>query len=421
MTALSDSNAYRKIQHRILLLLFFAITINILDRQVLSLVAPVLRDELHLSNTQYGTIVFCFLLGMGVGQVPAGALIDRYGARRGLAMLIVWWSTANLAHAFMRTVLQFGAMRFLLGIGECGNYSAGIKVIGQWFPPHRRALAAGLFNGGSLIGAIIAPPLVTWLLLHYGWQSAFLLPSAAGLLWLLPWLRTYWEPWRHPGLHGAVPPPPPQTTADQPGAAALLAMPAVWGVVLMRAFTGPVSHFYWYWLPEYLKHGRGMSLETIGATAWMPFLAGAIGNIGGGWASGALMSRGWTAQNARTALISAATLGCLSAVLVPLSPTPAAALALICIASLSINAFSANHMGVIIDLFPQNVLARIAGMTGVGDNVISMAAMLLTGVVVDRFSYTPVFIVVGCMPVLALAAYFTLARPKIGMARSAEL
>jgi ACS family hexuronate transporter-like MFS transporter len=412
---------YSRLQRQILLLLFFAITINILDRQVLSLVAPVLREQLHLSSTQYGTIVFCFLLGMAIGQVPAGALLDRIGARRGLAFLIVWWSTANLAHAFMRTVLQFGAMRVLLGIGECGNYSAGIKVIGQWFPPERRALAAGIFNGGSLAGAIIAPPLITMLTIRYGWQSAFLLPTAAGFLWVLPWLRTYWEPWRHPALGSSVPPPPEESSEAQPSVMTLLAIPAVWGVVLMRAFTGPVSHFYWYWLPEYLKHGRGMSLEAIGATAWMPFLAGAVGNIGGGWASGALISRGWSIKASRTALLTGATIGCLCAMLVPLAASPASALGLICVASLAINAFSANHLGVLTDLFPQRVLARVTGMTGVGDNLVSMVSMQMTGIIVDRFSYTPIFVAVGCMPLLALTGYLTLARPaKAVMARSAE-
>jgi ACS family hexuronate transporter-like MFS transporter len=398
------------------LLLFFAITINILDRQVLSLVAPVLREQLHLSNTQYGTIVLAFLLGMAIGQVPAGAILDRIGARIGLAVLIVWWSAANVAHAFMRTVLQFVTMRFLLGVGECGNYSAGIKVIGQWFPAERRALAAGFFNGGSLVGAIVAPPLVTYLMLRYGWQSAFLLPSVAGALWVVPWLMTYWEPWKHP----ALPESARQATlvrqqdddVAQPGTLELLAIPAVWGVILMRSFGAPVSHFYWYWLPEYLKHGRGMSLETIGLTAWMPFLAGGIGNIGGGWASGALMSRGWTAPSARGILLTGATIGCMPAVLVPLAPGPASALALICIASLSINVFAVNLLGVVTDLFPQRILARVMGLTGVGDNVMSMIAMQLTGIVVDRFSYTPVFIASSLLPALGLTAYFTLARRR---------
>jgi ACS family hexuronate transporter-like MFS transporter len=380
------------------LLLFLAITINVLDRQVLSLVAPVLRDQFGLSNTQYGVIVFAFLLGMAVGQVPIGVLIDRIGARRGLALIAAWWSAANLAHAFLSSVFQFSVMRFLLGVGECGNYSAGIKVIGQWFPPKDRALAGGFFNGGALLGAIIAPPLVTFVTLHYGWRAAFLIPSGAGALWLLPWLKTYREP---------------PAAKAQPAASAdryVLAKSTLWGVILMRSFGAPVGHFYWYWLPEYLKHGRGMSLEAIGLTAWLPFLAGGVGNIGGGWLSRALINRGWSLDAARKFVFIASTIVCLAAMLVPLAGSPASALALLCAASLAVNAYAANLIGLITDLFPHRMLARVTGLTGVGDNLMSMAAMFLTGVVVDRFSYTPVFLAAGILPLLGLAAFFVFIR-----------
>jgi ACS family hexuronate transporter-like MFS transporter len=388
----------RSPRQRILLLLFLAITINVLDRQVLSLVAPVLREQFGLSNTQYGVIVFAFLLGMAVGQFPIGALIDRIGARKGLALIASWWSAANLAHVFMRSVTQFSVMRFLLGFGECGNYSAGIKVIGQWFPPKDRALAGGFFNGGALAGAIIAPPLITYLTIHHGWRAAFLLPSAVGALWVVPWLRTYREPRdaKEQRAESAGPDP--------------LAKGALWGVILMRSFGAPVGHFYWYWLPEYLKHGRGMSLEAIGLTAWMPFLAGGAGNIGGGWLSRVLINRGWSLDAARKFVFIASTVVCLAAMLVPLAGGPASALALICAASLAVNAYAANLIGLITDLFPHRVLARVTGLTGVGDNVMSMAAMLLTGVVVDRFSYTPVFIVAGLLPILGLGSFFVLVR-----------
>jgi len=429
MAAPFHGRIYRRLQWGILLLLFFAITINILDRQVLSLVAPVLRDELHLSNTEYGAIVFCFLLGMAVGQLPIGLLLDRIGARRGLAAIVGFWSIANLAHAFMRTVFGFGAMRLLLGVGECGNYSGGVKVIGQWFRPRDRALAAGFFNGGSLAGAIAAPPLITWLMLHHGWRSAFVLPSFAGALWVLPWLKTYWEPWRHPSLPKEMRAEAAQqdasTTAPEPTTGSLLARQAVWGVILMRAFAAPVQHFYWYWLPEYLKHGRGMSLEAIGLTAWMPFVAGGAGNIGGGWLSRVLIGRGWSVDATRKLMLAATVAVCLVVVLVPFAPGPASALALICAASLALNAYAANLLGVLTDVFPQQMLARITGLTGIGDNGMSMIAMLLTGVVVDRFSYTPVFITAGIMPILGAACFFVLVqsvRPlsfKTGTAQSA--
>jgi MFS transporter, ACS family, hexuronate transporter len=398
----------------ILFLLFLAITINILDRQVLSLVAPVLRDELHLSNSQYGVIVFFFLLGMTLGQIPVGILVDRIGARRSFVAILAWWSLASLLHAFARSMTHFSALRLMLGLGECGTYSGGVKVIGQWFPQRERALAAGLFNSGSLAGAIVAPPLIVFLTLRYGWQAGFLLPSAVGLLWVIPWLKTYWEPWKHPRLSQTERAQATQATAAQTGIAppisTLLGIRAVWGVILMRAFGGPVTHFYWYWLPEYLKRERGMSLDMIGLFAWMPFFSGGVGNIGGGWLSSWLIARGWTVDRARkTACIAAGSLAFV-AVLVPASPGATSAITLICLASLGINAFAANLMGLLTDLFPQQILAKVSGMTGLGDSGMSMLVMLLTGVVVDRVSYYPVFIGAGLFPLISITALLTLVR-----------
>jgi ACS family hexuronate transporter-like MFS transporter len=413
MTAAEQQKPLRR-RWWVLLLLFAAITINILDRQVLSLVAPVLRDELGLSNTEYGAIVFCFLLGMTIGQIPVGMMIDRIGARLGFSLIIVWWSIANMLHAAARSMMQFSVLRFLMGLGECGSYSGGVKAISQWFPTRERALAGGIFNSGTLIGAIIAPPLVVFLTLKFGWHSAFLLPSGLGLLWILPWLRTYWEPWRHPRLTEEE-----RRTAEAARPAKnlgqtevrilpLLGVSAVWGVILMRTLGGPVTHFYWYWLPEYLKRERVMSLEMIGMFAWLPFFSGGLGNVGGGWFSSWLIRRGWTLDRARKAAFLLAVALCLVAVFVPAAPNAAWALLLICLASLGINAFAANLIGLLTDLFPEQLLARISGLTGVGDGTMGMITMLATGIVVDHFSYLPVFIAAGVLPLLALAALFIL-------------
>lgn len=401
----------------ILFLLVAAITINILDRQVLSLVAPVIRDEFGFSNTQYAIIVFCFLLGMMLGQVPAGTLMDRKGARFGFAVIVCWWSAANILHAFARSLLHFGIFRFLLGVGECGNYSGGIKVISQWFPARERALAGGIFNSGTLLGAMIAPPLIVFLTLRFGWRIAFILPSLMGFLWLAAWLRIYREPWRHPRLSEAQRRAAEQETqrgeagSSQLSVRPLLGLSATWGVILMRAFAGPVSHFYWYWLPEYLRRERGMSLEMIGLVAWLPFLFGDIGNIGGGWFSSWLIRRNWSADRARKTAISLAVVLCLAAVLVTRAPNLPWALVFICIATLGINAFAANLIGLLTDLFPERVLARVSGLTGAGDNGMGMIMMLLTGVVVDRFSYLPIFIAAGILPLLALTCMFVFVGP----------
>ena len=172
----------------VLALLFLSIAVNLLDRQVLSVLAPVIRDELRLSNSEYSYILFSFLLGLTLAQVPAGILIDRKGPRFGIPIIMLWWSAANGLHSLARSVADFCGLRFLLGVGECGNYSAGVKVISNWFPPRERALAGGLFNSGTVIGALAAPWLIVKLSSHFGWRMAFVVPSVLGVLWIVPWL-----------------------------------------------------------------------------------------------------------------------------------------------------------------------------------------------------------------------------------------
>ena len=219
----------------ILGLLFLSITINLLDRQVLSLVAPILRDQFHLSNTQYSYIVFSFLLGLTLSQMPAGLLMDRQGPRLGMALIMAWWSAANGLHALARSVASFSVFRFLLGVGESGNYSAGVKVIAEWFEPRQRALAGGIFNTGSVIGALAAPPLVIYLATRHGWQTAFLAPSLLGLAWVGPWLAVYRPSPRAADARAA---------GSQPSMMQMLGQREVWAALLGRALTGPVNHFY---------------------------------------------------------------------------------------------------------------------------------------------------------------------------------
>lgn len=404
--------ALHRLRGRIVFLLFLLIAICILDRQILSVLAPVLTTQLHLSNTQYGAILLCFLAGMTIGQIPVGILIDRVGARNGFVVIFCVWSLASVGHAFMHSAVQFGALRFLLGLAECGAYSGGTKVIAQWFPPEDRAFAAGIFNSGSLGGSIVAPPLIVFLSLHFGWRAGFILPSLAGLLWVIPWLRTYWEPWKHPQMAGGVLQQEKfeSLAHKEPSLLCLLTFPAVWGAILMRAFGAPVTNFYWYWLPEYLKHQRGMSLAMVGLLAWLPFLAGGIGNLGGGWASRWMVKHGYSIDTSRRTLFTVSIAISAVAVLVPVTPNNMVAIGLISIASLGINAYAANLIGLYTDLFPHQLLARITSLTGIGDGIMSMTTMLLTGIVVDHFSYMPVFIAAGLLPLLALSAFFLFVR-----------
>jgi ACS family hexuronate transporter-like MFS transporter len=380
----------------VLALLFLSIAVNLLDRQVLSVLAPTIRDELKLSNQQYSYIVVSFLLGMTLFQAPAGALLDRWGARRGLPALMLWWSAANALHATARGVWHFCTFRFLLGAGECGNYSGGIKVISQWFPPRERALAGGIFNSGTVIGAFIAPSIIVAIAVRFGWRWAFVLPSVLGLLWIVPWLLLYRD--RAP------------TSARAASVTGMLRYREVWGVVLMRMLGGPVIHFYWYWLPEYLRRERQFTMEMIGFYAGIPFLFAGLGNIAGGWFSGRLMRGGWSADRARKLAFLLGACLCTASATAPFVPGELSAITAICTATFGISAFTANHIGALTDLFPQRVLARIAGITGAGEGCVNIALTLATGVVVDRFSYVPVFAAAALMPWLAIIALFVLIR-----------
>ena len=389
---------------RILALLVVSLMVNLVDRQVLSLVAPLMRDELSISNTGYGVIVAAFLLGMTLFQIPVGLALDRFGARAGLALLVSLWSFITGLHCWARSTMHFGVLRFLLGMAECGNYSAGVKVIGQWFPPHQRALAGGIFNSGSIAGSMLAPPLVVWLTMRFGWRNAFLLAASVGALWIIPWLMGY----RRPEQIG-----PAIGSGERTALRVHFHSRAVWTVLLMRALGGPVNHFYWYWLPEYLKRERGLSLEMIGVLAWLPYLFAGIGNVLGGWASGRLLARGWQLDAARKLVFCGGTACCLASMLVPLAPGAGSAIALIGLASFGIAAYAANLIGLITDLFPQRMLAQVTGIAGAGEGIIAMCTVLLTGVVVDRYSYLPVFLGAGILPVLGVGAFFLLLRPSL--------
>ena len=383
-------------------LLFLSIAVNLFDRQVLSLMAPLIRDELELSNQQYSYILFFFLLGMTLFQIPAGQMIDRKGARFGLAAIMLWWSVANGLHALARNLWQFCTFRFLLGAGECGNYSGGIKVISQWFPAHERALAGGIFNAGTVIGAAAAPLIIVPIGMSWGWRSAFVIPSALGLIWLIPWLLTFRDRVPEGGI-------------AKPGAAALplaalFARRQVWGAVLVRALGGPVTHFYWYWLPEYLKRERNFSMEEIGMTAWAPALSAGLGNVIGGGVSGYLMRRGMSVDGARkTAFVIAAALACCS-IATTFVESSMTALAAMSIATFGVATMAATHIGMLTDLFDDKVLARLTGVTGAGEGLVNMVLMVAVGVVVDRFSYGPVFVAAGLMPLLALGSVFVFVR-----------
>lgn len=395
-------HGYTERMRWLILGLLFAITVvNFIDRQTLSVLAPVVRENLHLSNEQYGRIVSAFQFGMMSGELPMGALMDRVGVRIALAGAVLWWSGATSAQAFTGSGLQLGLARFWMGTGECGNYSGGIKVVTQMFRRENRTLAIGIFNSGSMVGSTIAPPIIVYLLQRHGYGSAFLVAASLGLLWVPLWFLIY----RNPAVA------PDAAVISRRGVRELFALRPVWAVMLCRFFVGPVMQFYWYWIPNYLFHERHVSMSGIGYVAWIPFVLGDLGGVAGGWSAGALHRRGLNLLTVRRVTMYSSALLCLASVFVPLAKGLLLAYLLIGLAMLADNFLSANMFGAITDLFPEGEVGRVTGFTGLAGGLSGLLFPLLTGYLVDHVSYTPVFLLIGVMPLVGAFALFLAAEP----------
>jgi len=383
----------------VLWLLLLITIINFIDRQTVSVLAPVLRASLHLSNAQYGRIVAAFQFGMMTGEFPMGWLMDRWGVRFGLLGAVLWWSAATGSQALTRSELQLGITRFWMGTGESGNYSGGIKAIFGVFAPGERTLAIGIFNSGSMIGATVAPPLIVFLAQKYSFRAAFLVPALLGLLWAPFWFFLYRDlPRKQRGALEAI------------SLKGLLSQSSSWAVMSCRFFIGPVMQFYWYWIPSYLYGVRHLSLTQIGIVGWIPFFLGDTGGVAGGWAAGWLQKRGVRTVNVRRITMYSSSLLCLTSLTVPYLANVSAAFLMIGIAVMADNFLSANMFGAVTDLFPEQTVGRATGLTGVAGGLSGLLFPLLTGIIVDRFSYAPVFLMVAFMPLIGTILLFSLGK-----------
>ena len=412
---------WKQVRWYILGLLFLITVVNFVDRQALSILAPLLRDSLHLTARDYGVIVASFQLGMMLAEFPMGMLMDRRGVRFGLSFAVLWWSVANGVHALARSMTQFCVFRFWLGTGQCGNFSGGVKTVSRWFPARERALAIGIYNGGCLFGPMIAPPLLVFISLRFGWPAAFLVPSVLGVVLAIAWIAFYRDPERHAWLSAAeksyIQDSAPPESLTPLSNRSLLRMRQTWGVIFARMLAGPVFQFYLYWLPEYLYRERGLSLKSIGLLAWMPFLFGDAGSVGGGWLAGFLMRRGVTLDGARRITTGLGAACCLLSLAVAGVHTWQSAIALICVVLAGQSCFSANMYAVISDVFPSHAAGRVTALTGIGNGLSGILFPLLTGWLVDRFSYAPVFLLAAALPLAGWAALFMLT----GKIRRAEI
>ena len=394
-------------------LLFLVTLINLVDRLTISVLAPVIVDQLRLTNLQFAGISTWFLVAYATSQGLSGRIFDAIGTRRGFAFSVVVWSLAAMAHALVRGLASLSALRFILGLGEGGNWPGAAKVIAEWFPVRERALGMAIVNAASAIGSVVAPPLIIWLQLRFGWQTTFLATGALGLGWLILWLMLY----KPPEEHSSISPEELLLIREDRTPSAgrklrwreLLKHRQVWSIVLSRFLTDPVWWLYITWLPLYLYTARGFSLKQIGLFAWVPYVAADVGSLTGGWMSGFLIGRGWSVDRARKTVIVGGMILMSTGVLAATAKSAAAALVFIAMVLFGFQSWIGNVQTMPSDFFAEDVVGSVAGLGGFGAGIGAIMFTLATGFVVDQFhSYTPILVAAAILPAVATALLFVL-------------
>jgi len=400
--------------------LFFSTVINYINRQTLSVLAPVISQQFHLSHSQLSWVFSCFQLSYAGMWLIGGVLLDIIGTRLGLALAVIWWSIISMLTGLANSLSQFAIFRFLLGIGEGCNWPGASKAVAEWFPAKERGVAVAIFDSGSSVGGAVAAITVPWVAITLGWRYAFVVSGVLGFLWLALWLRVYYPLNRHPRLTSEekdlIEAGRDTAKVSQRAGAGrwltLLKDSNTWGIVLGRSLTDPIWWFYVFWLPQYLSDARGFSLKQIAAFAWIPFVAADIGNFTGGLTSGFLIKRGMSTLRARKWVCVVSCLPVIAGIPAARAHNAYVALALIAFAVWGYASWSTMGLTFPSDLFPQDVVASVTGVSGLGAGLVGALFTLAVGKLVDRFSYYPAFFAAATMPLLATVAVLILLRPR---------
>jgi ACS family hexuronate transporter-like MFS transporter len=399
-------------------MLAVASELNYLDRQTLSVLAQTLQDELGFTTIEYSYITSAILKSYTVMYLVSGRIVDWLGTRRSFSIFVTGWSFATILHFFARTPFQFASCRFLLGATEPANFPAGVRAVSEWFPMRERALAVGIFNGGTAVGAALAAPLVTLIALTLGWRWSFVIAGVLGFAWVVVWRMVYRLPAEHPriseeektlildGLPADAPREP-----MMPWSQILRSKPA-WACVVARMLTDPISYFFIFWTPKYLQQEQGFNLADIGKFSWIPFVALALGNIFGGLVPNRLVRLGWSVNRARKSVMLLASLAmpvlCFS---IANAGSPALALTYITLA-MFFHASWAN-MTLPAEVLPSRAIGSVTGLAGALGGVMGILSQTGIGWTVQNISFTPIFAVAAFMHLTALAGVSLLAG-KIG-------
>ncbi|MBM3734528.1 MAG: MFS transporter [Acidobacteria bacterium] len=383
-------------------LLFASTTINYLDRQTLSVLAPSLKTEFQWSNTQFALIVMAFRAAYAVGQTLSGRMLDRLGTRLGLMLSVGFYSFAAMATSLAQGLVSFAALRFLLGLGESGNWPGAAKAVARWFPARERGLAVAIYDSGSAIGAAVAPALVLALAASTGsWRLVFVIIGALGLLWMLVWWRSY--------PAEAPPPVEPVSGGPKPQMNELLRQRRTWGLILGRSLTDPVWFFISDWFAVFLV-SRGFRLEDSVAGFWVPFLAADFGNFFGGWLSGRLIRAGWSVTGSRLAIIVAGSIGMTALIPAAYAAGLGLLVSLFAVATFSYAALSTMYLTLPGDLYPDHSVATVSGLTGTGAGIGTILSTLVIGIVADRYSFVPILTAASFIPLAGVVLTLWLLR-----------
>ncbi|HVZ56385.1 MAG TPA: MFS transporter [Chitinophagaceae bacterium] len=397
-------------------LLFFATTINYLDRQVIGLLKPALEKEFSWTESDYSYIVMAFSAVYALGLLVFGRIIDFIGTKPGYAISIVVWSLAAMAHALATSTLGFGICRAMLGAGESGNFPAAIKAVTEWFPRKERALATGLFNSGANIGAVLAPAVVPWLAIHYGWQAAFGLTGIFGFVWLIFWWIYYDKPSRQKRLsrqefeyiHLDDAHQSREEGASIPWLK-LFTYRQTWTVLAGKFLTDPIWWFFLFWLPAYFSSTFRLNLGSLGAPLIVIYTATSIGSIFGGWMSSYLIKKGWKVYKARKITLLTFALCVVPVIFTRYAPNMWVAVGLISLAAASHQAWSANMYTIASDMFPKNCVSAVIGIGGMAGSVGGILFPLVVGLLLDHYKalgllpmgYNLLFLICGFAYLLA--------------------
>lgn len=412
----SASSKVGRFRWTIVALIFLATTINYVDRQVIGILAPTLQKEIGWSDIDYGYIVTAFTAAYAIGLLVIGRIIDIIGTKMGYALSLTGWSFAAIGHALASSALGFGTARFALGIFEAGNFPAAIKTVAEWFPKKERALATGIFNAGSNVGAVVAPLVVPWITLTWGWQEAFIFTGAIGLLWLILWFLFYEKPEKNKRLSQKeleYIQSDPKDTESKVEWKRLLKYRGTWAFALGKFLTDPIWWFYLYWIPSFLNENYGITLSEIGLPLIIIYVMADIGSIGGGWLSSFFIKRGWEINKGRKAAMLICALCVVPIVFASQVSSVWEAVALLSLATAAHQGWSANLFTTVSDMFPRKVVGSVIGIGGMAGAIGGMLIATAAGFILQfTGSYLILFIIAGSAYLLALLI-FNLIVPKI--------